>query len=57
MTARELFTEWCARMDVSTKTMIQCHEEGATSDEYHDGFIEAVKTSMDTMQIIISELN
>lgn len=55
MTAHELYNEWCKRMGVTAKSIVKLHEEGLISDDYQSAFLEAVKTSMNTMQVIMTE--
>lgn len=55
MTAQQLYKVWCERMNTTTNSMIQCQQQGTVSQEYLDGFVEAVKTSMNTAEVIITE--
>lgn len=57
MTPLELYEDWCRRIDITTKTVIERCKAGDVTVEWQAGFCEAVEVSMDTIHDIIEEMN
>ena len=55
MTGRELFEEWCRRMDVTVKSRAEVLAKAGRAD--NSEYARGVQDSMETLQTIMAELN